>query len=143
MRRFVHSERGATTAEFALILPVLLLFVMGLMEGSRVLNVWMVLTNETREAARYGIAGVRDATSTGAVSPTLVSDVTSYAQSSIGQMLDTTPLTVTVPAPATDASGFPISLTVTASYQVTIVVPLVSDVLGTVPVSATSTMRAE
>ncbi len=57
---FFRAEHGSTITEAAFLLPVLLLMMMGIMESSRVLGAWLVLTNETREAARYGVAGIRD-----------------------------------------------------------------------------------
>ena len=47
-----HGERGAAAVEFALILPVLILLVMGLIEYSRVFNIQISLSNAAREGAR-------------------------------------------------------------------------------------------
>ncbi len=47
-----RSERGAAAVEFALILPVLILLVLGLMEYGRVYNVQVSLSNAAREGAR-------------------------------------------------------------------------------------------
>lgn len=46
------GERGAAAVEFALILPVLVLLVLGLVEFSRVYNVQISLSNAAREGAR-------------------------------------------------------------------------------------------
>ena len=46
------QERGAAAVEFALILPVLLLLVLGIMEFSRLYNEQISLTNAARSAAR-------------------------------------------------------------------------------------------
>lgn len=45
-------ERGAAAVEFALVIPVLLLLVLGMLEFSRAYNVQISLTNAAREAAR-------------------------------------------------------------------------------------------
>jgi len=45
-------ERGAAAVEFALVLPVLLLLVLGMLEFSRAYNVQISLTNAAREGAR-------------------------------------------------------------------------------------------
>ena len=50
--RIAQGERGAAAVEFALILPVLLLLVLGLIEFGRVYNVQISLTNAAREGAR-------------------------------------------------------------------------------------------
>src|SRR5680860_1890223 len=46
------GERGAAAVEFALILPVLLLLVLGIIEFSRLYNVQISLSNAAREGAR-------------------------------------------------------------------------------------------
>lgn len=46
------KERGAAAVEFALVLPVLLLLVLGMLEFSRAYNVQISLTNAAREGAR-------------------------------------------------------------------------------------------
>ena len=45
-------ERGAAAVEFALVIPVLLLLVFGMLEFSRAYNVQISLTNAAREGAR-------------------------------------------------------------------------------------------
>ena len=54
MMRFRHrrGERGAAAVEFALVLPVLLLLVLGLIEFSRLYNIQISLSNAAREGAR-------------------------------------------------------------------------------------------
>jgi Flp pilus assembly protein TadG len=47
-----RGERGAAAVEFALILPVLILLVLGLIEFSRVYNIQISLSNAAREGAR-------------------------------------------------------------------------------------------
>jgi Flp pilus assembly protein TadG len=47
-----RSERGAAAVEFALVLPVLILLVLGLIEFSRVYNIQISLSNAAREGAR-------------------------------------------------------------------------------------------
>ncbi|KFF58793.1 hypothetical protein JF66_15935 [Cryobacterium sp. MLB-32] len=54
MRRLRHlrDDRGAAAVEFALVLPVLLLLIFGLMEFGRLYNVQISLSNAAREGAR-------------------------------------------------------------------------------------------
>lgn len=47
-----RGERGAAAVEFALILPILILLVLGLIEFSRVYNIQISLSNAAREGAR-------------------------------------------------------------------------------------------
>ena len=49
-----HNSPAVSTVSFALIAPIFLLIVFSTMEMGRVFNAWIVITNEAREAARYG-----------------------------------------------------------------------------------------
>ncbi|MEW1820188.1 TadE/TadG family type IV pilus assembly protein [Arthrobacter sp. NPDC080031] len=48
-----QKERGAVAVELAIVLPLLLLILMGIIEFGRVLNVQVSLTEAAREGARY------------------------------------------------------------------------------------------
>jgi Flp pilus assembly protein TadG len=56
-----RPRRGAATVEFAVVLPVLLMFVLGVIEIGRLVMVAQVNTNAAREAARYAAQGGADA----------------------------------------------------------------------------------
>lgn len=47
------KERGAVAVEMAIVLPLLLLILLGIIEFGRVLNVQVSLTQAAREGARY------------------------------------------------------------------------------------------
>jgi Flp pilus assembly protein TadG len=46
------DDRGAAVVEFALVLPVLIVLVLGIIEFGRIFNVQVSITNAAREAAR-------------------------------------------------------------------------------------------
>jgi Flp pilus assembly protein TadG len=48
-----RSERGAAAVEFALVVPVLLLLLLGIIEFGRAYNTQISLTHAARETARY------------------------------------------------------------------------------------------
>jgi Flp pilus assembly protein TadG len=52
MLRIRPSERGAAAVEFALILPVFVLLIMGMLEFSRAYNAQISISNAAREGAR-------------------------------------------------------------------------------------------
>ena len=58
-RRTRPPRRGAATVEFAVVLPLLLMFVLGIVEFGRLVMVAQVTTNTSREAARYAAQGDR------------------------------------------------------------------------------------
>src|SRR5579859_5341565 len=51
------GDRGATAVEFALLLPLLLLMVFGLIDFGRALNAQLTLTQAAREGARLAALG--------------------------------------------------------------------------------------
>lgn len=50
--RSSHGERGAAAIEFALVLPILLLLILGIFEFGRVFSIQVSLSNAAREGAR-------------------------------------------------------------------------------------------
>ncbi|MBG6216402.1 Flp pilus assembly protein TadG [Arthrobacter sp. CAN_A6] len=48
----IRSERGAAAVEMALVLPVLILLLLGIMEFGRAFNTQITLTNAARESVR-------------------------------------------------------------------------------------------
>lgn len=53
--KFMKSQQGTSTIEFALIIPILLLVLVGIVEFGIILYNKAVLTNACREGARFGI----------------------------------------------------------------------------------------
>lgn len=54
------SEKGASGVEFALVLPILILLLFGIIEGGVLFYNKQVITNASREGARAGIARIAD-----------------------------------------------------------------------------------
>jgi len=54
----MHTRRGQALAEFALVLPLVLLFIAGIVEMGRAWNIKQAVTDAAREGARYTV--VRD-----------------------------------------------------------------------------------
>ncbi|GAB4578394.1 MAG: hypothetical protein Fur0022_11290 [Anaerolineales bacterium] len=54
MKKRVANSKGQGLLEFALILPLLLLLIWGVIESGRYLFIYISVTNASREAARYG-----------------------------------------------------------------------------------------
>jgi Flp pilus assembly protein TadG len=100
------GERGAAAVEFALLLPVLLMLVFGIIDFGRALNAQITLTQAAREGARLAALGQPDVVSrTQAAAPGLI------------------PVAVTVTAcPAGAGPGADAS--VTASYSFSFVTPI-------------------
>jgi Flp pilus assembly protein TadG len=135
MKTLVRGQDGSSVAEVALIMPLFLLILFGIVEAAEALNVWLILTNETREAARYAVAGARDGDTN------LATEVTSFVTSNVGSVLNTSGLTVTVTV-QNDGTE-PTSVLVKAHYIVPMLTPFTKAVLGNVPIDVESVMRAE
>lgn len=59
-RRLRKSERGASLIEFALVLPILLALVMGIIEFGWLFNGYITITGAAREGARFAVVGKDD-----------------------------------------------------------------------------------
>ena len=96
---YIKNNRGQALVEFALIIPVLLLLVVGVMEFGLVINQYMVVAEAAREGARSAALGGSNAT---------VTTVVKTAASSI----DTSQLTVTISPTTTRVRGSGVTVTV-------------------------------
>jgi Flp pilus assembly protein TadG len=143
MRRSLqHRQSAVTVVTFALIAPVFLLIVFGTMEVGRVLNAWLIITNEAREAARYGAVTFDAAADPSAELAAERTAVRAYLAQRLQGVLDQRYLS---PQPdvtlTTEARP---RLQVTIYYRVPLVIPVVSNVLpNPFPVAARSAMRGE
>ncbi len=117
-------RRGAATVEFAVVIPVLLVFILGIIEIGRLVMVAQVNTNASREGARYAVQGAADSAAVEAYVRTyLTSAGVSNATAGSG-----TAVTVTIEAqsgtgwvavtnPSTQPAGTPIRVTVSANFN--------------------------
>ncbi len=126
-------EPAVSVVSFALLAPLILLLLFGAMEGARVFSTWMVITNEAREAARFG--AVRYGTDA------LPQQVSTYLDDRLTGVLAKSGL---VPSPTVAVNETTQMVTVTVYYQVPLVIPIVRDVLpNPFPLAARSAMRGE
>jgi Flp pilus assembly protein TadG len=89
LRRNRHASsgrrrRGATAVEAALVLPVFLLFLFGILEYGRYLMFLQILTNAAREGAHYALAHTDPITIAGTTSGNANSDVTNVVNKALG-----------------------------------------------------------
>ncbi len=54
------NEHGQAMVEMALVLPLLLLLFLGIFEFGRIMGSYMLISNLSREGARYGVVGHDD-----------------------------------------------------------------------------------
>lgn len=130
------NERGVMAAEFAILLPVLLLILFGTMEFGMMMYGREIVTNATREGARYGIVAQTPAVT----SAQMITQATTYLTGT-----GVAPASVTFSAPACcGATGTPV--TMNAIYRYQWLIPYIPTLVGLpspFPISITTTMRHE
>lgn len=119
LNNLIKSERGAAAVEFALLLPILVLLVIGIMQFGILFNYYISITHAAREGVRW--AALENPEST-------VKQKTIAAAPSLNPLLTESNITVSNPAPTIENQGDPV--TVTVSYTVPIDVPLMQTFLG-------------
>jgi len=130
MRRFRKEERGQSLTEFALVAPLLLLLVFGILDMGRYFYAHLQLQLTAQESVRLGGLGRTDA------------DIRDFAASRI-RSEDRAATTVNiVPAQANRDSGDYVTVTIRTPF--TFVTPLAGRLLTSVSnVTASSTIRVE
>lgn len=130
------NERGTVAAEFALLLPVLLTILFGIMEFGFIMYGREVVTNATREGARAGIIQQ--------IPPVTAGQITTVATNYLtGTGISLASVTFTVPSSG-GATGTPV--TVNATYRYLWLIPYIPTLLGLpspFPISITTTMLHE
>jgi Flp pilus assembly protein TadG len=115
--RLIRSKRGQGLLEFALIVPVLLLLLFGIIEFGRILNQQLIVSEAAREGARAY-----------AVCPTAGS-ATTAANTAMNNLQAGMSSNATIKAD-TPSVGY---VTVTVSMNVTIYTPLIGNIIAVVP----------
>lgn len=73
MCKILTQKKGAAIVEFALVLPLLVMLLFGIIEMGRAFYTWSVMSEATREGARVGIVEIDD-TEAATVAETATSD---------------------------------------------------------------------
>ena len=140
LRTFAGSERAAALVEFAIVLPILLLIVFGIVDFGRALYTANNLTSAVREGARLASTQISPDPTVAASKTAVTNAVKAY----------TTAIDANAPVPtvAEAFSGAPpnlqsITVSITA-YPFTPITPLAGIVgLGTISMSPAATFRWE
>jgi len=126
----LKNHKGQALVEFAIILPVILLLVMGIFQFGMMLNSYLTIENASREGARAGIVGSSDAE----IQELIIA---------ISPILDPLNVTVDITPNETDrGSGDTLTVKVTYNYKLT--VPIISSLFNNVIVlNGQTSMRVE
>ena len=139
-RRRAEGEAGQGLAEFALVLPVLLLVMMGILDFGRAVFAYNSLSNAARDGARVAIV---DQTISGGI-PAGAQEAANQATGlGLNPAADVT-VTYTVPGASTAACvAIGCEATVEARYRFTAITPIIGNIVGPINLAATTTMTIE
>jgi Flp pilus assembly protein TadG len=130
-------DSGSAMVEFALVLPVLLLIIMGIVDFGRALNYWIDETHLANEAARFAAVGHNPGDDSG-----LTLQEWTRAQAVTAELRDDLGMQVCLDFPNGPQVGEPLEVTVTATFAW---LPFLTDQAGltTTELEGSSTMRLE
>ena len=133
----VRQSKGQSLVEFALVLPLLLILIFGVIEFSILMYDKAVLTNASREGARAGIVATSPRPTDAAIKKVVDDYCLTYLIT-----FGTASLTKTV-TPPPYVSGQPLSVQVDYPYQFLVVPNFITTMAGGVTLTATTVMRIE
>ena len=126
----LKNERGQSMVEFAIMLPLLILIVMGILEFGMMMNSYLGINNAAREGARLGIVGGTD---------TQIQNIILSTSPSLNSQYLTIVIT---PDNLSRKSGDTLKVTLHYNYHLT--VPIISSLLNNlVLLNAETSMRVE
>lgn len=135
LRIVAGARRGQALAEFALILPILMLLITGLLQFGVLLSSQIAFVNGVREAARYGSVlqtadGAQAATNGAAVNARLneVLDAGMPAFEA-GLLVGAKTCYLEYVNPASSPQTYSVQLTVSAGYRHSLFLPIIASIL--------------
>ncbi|MFC1610192.1 TadE/TadG family type IV pilus assembly protein [Myxococcota bacterium] len=141
-----RKEAGASATEFALILPLLVVFVFGIIEFSVLLYDKAVITNASREGARTGIVYEFDPSGMSTYNhpddAAVVDAVNNYVQNHLITFGAIAPPTITVNR-AGDATGDALEVMVDYHYDFLLLPTFLTSMAGGADIRGRSVMRME
>lgn len=136
----VKSQAGSNLIEFALVLPLLLILVFGIVDFGIALYNKAVITNGSREAARRASVYLPDATL--AAREAIVDEVEAEYAPRVIRFGEAAMPVFSIAEGSGFDSGQPVSATVTYEHSFAVISHLIPP-LGTVNLGTTTTMRIE
>lgn len=135
---FKNRERGQGLVEFALVLPIFLILVLGIVDFGWALKSYITITNAAREGARYGVTCHTNAQ--------IQAQVVDYS-SGLNPALTASNVTFPTANPCASGTGTPgAEVKVKVTYDYNFITPLGSFVTalgGGLTLSSTTSMRLE
>jgi len=140
IRRIWKRDEGQGLVEFALTIPVFLILLFGIVEFGLLLYNQQVITNASREGARYGIV-VRSTRRTVTEIEQVVND---YAAQNLVTFGSGTPAITVTPDPTSGSSfGDDLTVEVEFHYDFLVLPAFIADFFGGTDLRARTTMKYE
>lgn len=133
---FIKKQKGASAIEFAIVLPLFMVLVFGIIEFGVIMYDKAVITNASREGARFGILFDVADTSDAAIQAKVTEFINKTRLISLGG-----PAVHSTPAPITN--GEYLSVTVRYPYDFLVLPGFIPGIPDSIMLSATTTMRME
>lgn len=124
----MKSEKGQSLVEFALVIPILVMLILGIVDFGRIYHVYLTLDHAGREAARAASIGKDDTT----IKSVAVNDATSIKLTSDK---------VAISPGGTRSPGSNVTITIT--YPVDFLTPVIGQIIGTFNLKNITVMRVE
>jgi len=126
-----RKNKGQSLVETALMLPVILLLLTGIIDFGLLFNNYLIVSNASREGARAAVTGSTDAQIDTVVDNAAVS-------------LDPANLTVTITPNETEGRNTGDAVTVTVQYKYSMITPIIAAIVpGPINLNTSTTMRCE
>lgn len=125
----INKEKGQSLVEFALLLPILLIILIGVVDVGRMYYAYVIITDAAAEGATYA-----------AINPNDVAEIENRARAACGDIATGVQLVeVTCPTCPTPVSGD--IVTVSISYDYVVLTPFMNVLFeeGTVPIQSEAT----
>jgi Flp pilus assembly protein TadG len=151
-RRLLRSSEGTSAVEFAIVLNLLILLIMGMLEFGLAFSMRQVIINASREGARYGIVYKVDAAGDRIAPANLTPSIHDWVLSSSSGGLGLTSILPANANPAVTVSGTGatsgqtgsnLSVTVTCEYPFWLMDRLLPILGEKLQLTATTVMRVE
>jgi Flp pilus assembly protein TadG len=131
----LSRRTGATVVEFAVVVPILLMLIAGIIEFGRTIMVEQIMTNASRE-------GTRKATLPGATASDVKAVVKNYG-SAAGITVNDDEIVITPTDPSSAATGDQVSVEIKLAYSRVSWLPTTWFLSSTAQLRAKATMRKE
>ncbi len=140
LRSKIKDQRGQALVELALVIPLLMTLLLGIVEFGRIYTAQLTLNNAVRAGARAASVGNDDVS--------INNQVTNIC---LANSLTSAELTINNTTPAFSSRKMGDTVSVSADYRVNLVVPIITQIIDTVDgtadgkfrVSAEVSMRVE